>query len=213
MRLGSRGFLIIISGPAGAGKSTLAQRLCADLPRCVISISATTRQPRGAEVDGQDYFFQSRDAFEAGIASDAFAEYAEFSGNLYGTPRAFLDACLERGQNVVLDIEVKGASQLRRFYPESVKIFVLPPTPEVLVRRLLSRQTETREEADRRLHIARNEILRMEEYDYLVINDGLEEAFHMVKSIVMAEEHRMRGGECENWLGHREADDVLRVPE
>jgi guanylate kinase len=205
-----RGILLILSGPAGAGKTTFARRLCETFDRCVPSISATTRAPRPREVDGRDYFFLDREDFEQRIGERAFAEHAEFSGNLYGTPKSFLEENLSAGRHVILDIEVKGAAQLRRTYPEAVKVFLLPPSPEDLTRRLRERRTESEEEIQRRLEIARNEILRLESYDYFVVNDDMDRTFERLTHILRAEERRIRGGECDAWLDGRHPEDVLR---
>ncbi|MFH0910422.1 MAG: guanylate kinase [Planctomycetota bacterium] len=211
MRRTRRGLILLLSGPAGAGKTTLSRRLCEARADCVLSISATTRPPRGREKDGVEYFFLSPEAFEARAAQGGFAEHAEFCGHRYGTPEAFLEEKTRQGRNVVLDIEVKGAARIRRRHPDAVMIFLLPPTPEVLVERLLGRGTETRAEAARRMETARNEILRMEEYDYCIVNDDLERAFQALGSIVESETHRIRGGECDAWLGGRDPSEVLKV--
>ena len=211
MNLNRRGLLLILSGPAGAGKTTFARMLCGAEEKCVLSISATTRSARGDEKEGEDYFFLSKNEFESRISAGAFAEYAEFSGNLYGTPKEFLEKNLAAGRHVVFDIEVKGAAQLKESYPDSVRIFLLPPTPEVLVDRLLQRQTDSREEVARRMEIAREEIRRLGEYDYFIVNDDLETTFAAIKSILRAEEQRVRGGEYEAWFNGRDPDEIMKV--
>ncbi|MHC4884667.1 MAG: guanylate kinase [Planctomycetota bacterium] len=205
------GLLVILSGPAGAGKTTLARRLCEHHDDCTMSISATTRAPRGSEAHGRDYFFYTREEFEEQIEAGEFAEYAEFSTNYYGTPISFLNQQMEAGRNVILDIEVKGAAQLRRHYPNAVKIFILPPSPEVLIERLQGRQTDSAEEIARRMEIARTEVMRLEEYDYCITNDCPDEAFRHLEAILQAEQFKVRGGECERWLDGRSAEEVLKV--
>lgn len=208
-----RGLLFILSGPAGAGKTTLARTLCDREPSCVMSISATTRAPRPSEENGVDYFFLEREEFEARLERDEFAEHAEFAGHLYGTPKDYLDFQLGEGRNVVLDIEVQGAGRIRRSYPRAVKVFVLPPSPEVLIERLRGRGTETAEALRKRLETARIEVVRMEEYDYLLYNDDMDDAMETLHAVFTAEIHRIRGGEYEQWLGGRPPDAVLRLPE
>ena len=211
MTSANRGLLIILSGPAGSGKTTFARKLCEASDRCVLSVSATTRAPRPGEVDGRDYFFYDRAGFEAAIAEDAFAEYAEFSGHLYGTPRSFLDAHRAAGQHVVLDIEVQGAAALRADYPDAVDIFLLPPTPEDLVRRLRGRGTEDDAEIRRRLDIARREVEALDASRYFVCTDAIDPTFAVIRAIVTAEERRVRGGEREAWYGDRRPEDALQA--
>ena len=211
MKINRHGLLLILSGPAGAGKTTFARMLCDAEENCILSVSATTRPARGNETDGEDYFFLSKSEFKKSISAGAFAEYAEFSGNLYGTPREFLEKTLEEGRHVVFDIEVKGAAQLGEAYPEAVKIFLLPPKPEILVNRLLERKTDSREEVARRMEIARAEILHLKEYDYFIVNDNLETTFSAIQSILRAELHRVRGGEYEAWFDGRDPEEILKV--
>ncbi len=207
----SQGVLIILSGPAGAGKTTYAKMLCDRLDDCVMSISATTRLPRGNEAHGKDYFFLNEDEFKQQIAEDKFAEYAKFSRNYYGTPKLFIDKNLSAGKNTILDIEVKGASQIKKTYNRAVMIFLLPPTPEILIERLRKRKTESNEEVSRRMDIARDEITKVNEYDYFLINDNLEKTYSLIESIVKADKYRIRGGEIDCWLGGRKSEDVLRI--
>jgi guanylate kinase len=207
----STGRILILSGPAGAGKTTHAQRLVEARGDCRMSVSATTRPPRGNEREGEDYFFLDRAAFEKRIAEDGFAEWAEFSGNLYGTPKTFLEETVAGGTTVVLDIEVQGANQVKDHYPEAIRVFLLPPSPEALVERLLGRGTDSREEVERRMGIARREIAEMKQYDYFVVNDEIGRVQHVLDGILDAELHRIRGGEREAWLGNRDEDEVLRL--
>jgi len=207
------GFLLVLSGPAGAGKTTLAQRLCSKVEDCVLSVSATTRPPRAHEHDGEDYFFLDRDDFLARAERGDFAEYAEFCGHLYGTPKQLLDEHTAAGRHVVLDIEVQGAGQLHRAYPDAVMIFVLPPAPEILVGRLIGRGTESRAQMAQRMDTARREVQHLARYDYWIVNDDLDRAFDALLSILQAEHHRVRGGELDDWLGGRSPADVLCVEE
>lgn len=213
MPISTRGCVFVLSGPSGAGKSTLAKELCRVDNRCRLSISATTRAPRPGESEGTSYFFLSHEAFEQKIAEGAFVEYEEYAGNYYGTPLAFLEETINAGQHVILDIEVKGAAVIARNYPSARRIFVLPTTPELLVERLVGRQTEEPAVLAKRLTVARNEILRMGEYDYLVINGTLDAALDQLRGIISAESCLIRGGECEQWLSGRDPEAVLHLPE
>ena len=207
------GLALVLSGPSGAGKSTIAKELCRRDSRCRLSVSATTRAPRPGETEGVAYFFRTRLDFEKQIANNEFVEYEEYAGNYYGTPRAFLDSCVTKGEVAVLDIEVKGAARIAAQYPSAVRVFVLPPDPEELVSRLVARKTETRETLLKRLAVARQEIARMDEYDYLVVNDEYTKAADRVQDIIAGERLRLRGGEREAWLGGRPAEDVLCLPD
>ncbi len=197
----NRGLLLVISGPAGSGKSSLTEAVLAAEPDVGRSISATTRSPRPGEVDGEDYYFLSREAFANGIERGDFVEYAEFNGNYYGTPREALNQRLANGQVVVLVIEVKGSAQIRRAYPFAVHIFVLPPSPAVLRERLCGRGTECPAEIERRLAIATGEIECLEAYDYILINDDFKAATADLRAMIrMIRLHHVRGGEREAWL-------------
>lgn len=196
-----RGLLVVISGPAGSGKTTLAEKAVAACPEACRAVTATTRRPRGSEAEGADYYFLSREEFERGAAAGRFAEYAEFNGNLYGTPVAELEKHFAEGRAVLLVIDVQGAAQLRRTMPHALHAFVLPPTPEELRRRLGGRGTESREEVEKRLRIAEREIGEIEKYDYLVVNDDVEQATSDLLDIIrLGLRRKVRGGERERWL-------------
>ncbi|MBM3783988.1 MAG: guanylate kinase [Acidobacteria bacterium] len=186
--------LFVISGPSGAGKSVLIDRLVNDVGPLRFSVSCTTRAPRAGERDGVDYHFLSRDAFEAGVAAGRFFEHAAFSGNLYGTNWSELEAAGTAGQDLLLDIEVQGARQLQEKSIDAVYIFVTPPSFAELERRLRSRNTEDEAAVQKRLRQAAADAPEMNRYQYIVVNDQLEEAYTQLRSIFVAERtrrHRM----------------------
>ena len=189
-RLPGRAFPVVLAAPSGTGKTTIARALVGSAPEFVFSVSATTRPPRGDERDGVDYHFVDRDAFEAMIEGGELVEWAEVHGHLYGTPRANLEEAAERGEHVVLDIDVQGARQIRERVPEAVLVFVFPPSLETLLERLDKRGTERPEEVARRLRNARDELERAADFDYVVVNDELDEAVGAVRAVVRAEAHR-----------------------
>jgi len=187
------GSLIIISAPSGAGKTTLLKRVMAEVDRLVFSVSHTTRPPRPGERDGQDYYFCDRQSFEAMIGSDAFLEWARVHDNYYGTALAPLARQLEQDFDVVLDIDVQGASIVReKGLFQAVYIFVAPPGLEELERRLRGRNTEDEPTIAKRLQNARREIEQIPAYEYLVINDNLEDAVRQLAGIIYAERARMQ---------------------
>ena len=186
-----RGVLFVYSGPSGVGKGTLKEKLFAEFgENLVFSVSATTRKARPGETDGVDYFFISRQDFENRIANNDFLEYAEYAGNLYGTPRSAVEAQLSRGVNVLLEIEVQGAMQVKRRMPESVSVFVLPPSFEELERRLRGRATETEEKILERLNTARGELAHAEKYDHRVVNVELDAAYAELRRIFLEQTQR-----------------------
>jgi len=182
--------VFIISAPSGSGKSTLVSRLMAHMPGLMFSISYTTRKPRGAEVDGQNYHFVGRADFEAMIANGKFLEWAEVFGNYYGTHRGVLEEARTGGVDLVLDIDVQGARQLQCSIPEAVTIFILPPSRAVLEQRLRARGEDREEVIQRRLHDAAGEIGNYRAYDYVVINRDLNESDSLLCAIVRAERVR-----------------------
>ena len=178
---------IILSSPSGAGKTTIARELLRRRSDVGYSISCTTRAPRAQETPGRDYYFLSRADFLKRREEGAFAESAEVHGNLYGTLRSEVEKVLRSGKHVLMDIDVQGAVQFKRAFPQAVTIFVLPPSAGVLMDRLRGRQTETPETLIRRLQSALQELQAVDEYEYVVINDELDEAVQRVSSIIDAE--------------------------
>ncbi len=180
----------MISGPSGAGKSTVVSRAIQGREDVCFSTSVTTRSPRPGEIDGREYFFIDRKRFEEMIRNDELLEHAEYVSNGYGTPRAYVEQKLAEGLNVLLDIEVQGARQVREKVPDSVKIFVVPPTLEELRRRLEGRGTDTAEAIEGRLARARQEYGEATFYDYIIVNDLIDVAARELDAIITAEHCR-----------------------
>jgi len=181
---------VVLSAPSGAGKTTIAQALVEGSEDVVFSVSATTRPARSHEVDGVDYHFLSETDFRAMIEADEFVEWAEVHGHLYGTSRQALRAALDDGRFLILDIDVQGAMQMRERVPDVVLVFVLPPSADALVERLTERGTEGEDTVARRIENARAELEQASQFDYIVVNDDLEQAIDAVRSIVSAESLR-----------------------
>ena len=179
--------VFIISAPSGSGKSTLVNRVREIVPDLEFSVSYTTRKPRGQERDGVEYFFVSREEFEDMLRRDEFLEHADVFGNYYGTARRFFREAKERGNDLLLDIDVQGAAQIKRNLPEAVSIFILPPNREVLESRLRTRSLDTEDVIQTRLATATREIENYENYDYILVNDRLEESIVVLESILLAE--------------------------
>ncbi len=175
---------VVLAATSGTGKTTIARRLVEEAPSYVFSVSATTRPPRQGEKDGVDYHFLSRMEFERRIAEGDFAEWASVHGRLYGTPRSELIAAAERGDRVVLDIDVQGARQIRASVPDAKLIFVLPPSVDIMMARLTGRGSEAPESIARRLHSALVELQAVPEFDYVVVNDDLDECLMEIRAIV-----------------------------
>ena len=186
-----RGRLIVVSGPSGAGKSTLIKASLEAVPELAYSVSATTRGPRPGEVDGKDYIFLSREEFERWIEEDRFLEWAEYSGNLYGTPEQKVEELLDEGKSVILEIELQGARQVRRKRPDAMMVFVRAPSLEETRRRLTGRATETEEALKSRLATAVDEVAASDEFDYEVVNENRERA---CKDMIEIMESIVRGG-------------------
>jgi guanylate kinase len=191
-RFSPGGFLLVLSGPSGAGKGTLVDRLVAVRPDCVFSISATTRPRRSNEEEGVQYEFVGREEFERRRSAGLFLEWAEVHGHYYATPARFVDEGVRAGRVVVLDVDVQGGASVRRARPDAVSVFIYPPSVEALRKRLLGRKTDTPEVVERRLQNAPGELKQYREYDYLVVNDELEPSVARLVSIVDAERARVR---------------------
>jgi guanylate kinase len=186
-----RGRLIVVSGPSGAGKSTLIKASLQAVPELAYSVSATTRRPRPGEVDGVDYIFLSRKEFEHWIEEGRFLEWAEYSGNLYGTPEQKVEEFLEEGKSVILELELQGARQVHIKRPDAVMVFVRAPSLEETRRRLTGRATETEEALESRLATAVGEVAAVDEFDHEVVNEDREKA---CKAMIEKMESIVRGG-------------------
>lgn len=185
------GLLIVISGFSGSGKGTIMKELLKRYDNYALSISATTRAPREGETDGREYFFKTREEFEKMIAKEELIEYAEYVNNYYGTPRAYVEEQLTAGKDVILEIEIQGALKVKEKYPDTLLMFVTPPSAQVLKDRLVGRGTETAEVIDSRMKRAVEESQGVEKYDYLVINDDLERCAKEMHSIIQGEHDRV----------------------
>ena len=181
------GKLFIISAASGTGKTTLVTALVKDMPGVIHSISSTTRAKRDGEIDGVHYHFVSVDEFKAMIARGAFYEHAEVHGNFYGTSREWVEARLAEGQDVILEIDWQGAAQMRKLMPSCITVFILPPSIAALEARLRGRGKDSEEVIQRRLAAAKGEIAHAPEYDYLIINDQLDQALTELKAVFLAE--------------------------
>ncbi len=180
------GMLVLFSGPSGVGKDTVLDIILDKDERLQRSISLTTREKRSGETDGKDYYFVTKEKFLEMVDGGQVLEYAQYGDNIYGTPKAPVDRWLNEGKTVILKIEVKGAQKIRELYPDAVSIFLLPPSMQVLEERIRTRGTEDENDISRRLKIARNEILRSADYDFVVVNDNIEEASNNVLGIIKA---------------------------
>lgn len=186
MEIYKKGIVFVVSAPSGTGKTTLCERLLKILPDLKMSVSHTTRQPRPGERDGIDYFFVDKKTFEEMIANDEFIEWAEVYGNLYGTSKKVIFDLMKHGCDILLDIDTQGAKNIKKLYPDSVLIFILPPSLEELEKRLSSRN-EDRDTIKKRLSKASQEVSQYKFYDYVVINDNLEKALNDLLCIIHAE--------------------------
>lgn len=186
----SRGILVVVSGFSGAGKGTVMRALLDKYENYALSVSATTREPREGEVDGREYFFKTKEEFESLIDEDELIEYAQYVGNYYGTPKAYVEKQLEAGKDVILEIEIQGALKVKNRMPDTVTIFITPPSAMELKLRLEGRGTEDSETIKSRLRRAGEEAEGMAGYDYIVVNDNLEECVEVVHHIIQSEHFR-----------------------
>ena len=186
--MSNKGVIVVISGFSGAGKGTIVGRLMEKYnDKYSLSISATTRNPRPGEEHGKHYFFISKEEFENMIENEQLVEYAQYVGNYYGTPKEYVETKLNAGQNVILEIEIQGALKIKKKFPDTKLLFVTAPSAEILKERLVGRGTETLDVVNARLSRAYEESLGVEEYDYLIVNDVLDEAVDLIDNIITAE--------------------------
>ena len=185
--MSDRGLLIVLSGPSGAGKGTICSRLRAEMPNLTYSVSMTTRQPRVGEVEGVNYFFRDKEEFEELLKEDAFLEYAKVYDNYYGTPKKHVMDLLDQGKSVLLEIDIQGAMQVKERYSDAIFIYIVPPSLTELSARLGGRATDSEEVIDKRLSLACSELALAHRYDYIVVNDDLDEATEKTASILRAE--------------------------
>lgn len=188
--MGERGILIVVSGFSGAGKGTVMKEMMRRYDNYALSISATTRKPRPGEENGREYFFKTVEEFEKMIAKDELIEYARYVDNYYGTPRAYVEEQLEAGKDVILEIEIQGALKVKEKFPQTLLLFVTPPTAGELRERLRGRGTETEDVIDFRMKRAKEESLGMDRYDYLLINDMVDECVEEMHQIIRGEHRR-----------------------
>ena len=186
----TRGILIVVSGFAGSGKGTLMKEILSQYDNYALSISATTRKPRGTEVDGKEYFFKTTEEFEKMIAQGELIEYANYVGNYYGTPRAYVEEQLAKGKDVILEIEIQGALKVKEKFPETLLLFVTPPSATILKDRLVGRGTETMDVVEQRMKRAAEEAEGIPSYDYILVNDDLQTCVLQMHHIIQSEHFR-----------------------
>lgn len=185
-----KGILIVVSGFSGSGKGTIMKEMMRQYDNYALSISATTRNPRPGEEDGREYFFKTVEEFEKMIAKDELIEYARYVDNYYGTPRAYVEEQLDAGKDVILEIEIQGALKVKEKFPETLLLFVTPPNAKELRNRLVGRGTETMDVIDFRMNRAKEEAEGMDQYDYLIINDVLQDCVEQMHRIIQGEHRR-----------------------
>lgn len=186
-----KGILVVVSGFSGVGKGTLMKLLTERYGQYSLSISATTREPRDGEEDGREYFFRTKEEFEQLIAADRFVEYACYCGNYYGTPKEYVEDQIEQGRDVILEIELQGALKVKEKYPEALLLFVIPPDAETLAARLRGRGTESEEVIRKRLARAAEESEGIEEYDYIVVNDDLDQSVETMHHLIEVQHNKV----------------------
>jgi guanylate kinase len=187
----SKGLLIVVSGPSGAGKGTICKELLNHNQDIAISVSATTRNPRPGEIEGKNYFFLTKDKFEDMIEKDEFLEFAQVYGNYYGTPKQYVMDNIETGTDILLEIDIQGALKIKERFPQGVFIFILPPSMEELKKRITNRGTETEEDIIKRFTSAYEELNYVSKYNYAVVNDIVEKACKKIEGIIIAEKCRV----------------------
>lgn len=185
-----QGALVVISGFAGAGKGTLVKELMKRYDNYALSVSMTTRSPRPGEKEGESYFFVTKEQFEKTIEGNGFIEYAQYVGNYYGTPRAYVEEQMRSGKDVILEIEIQGAHKVKALYPDAILIFVTPPSAQILKERLTGRGTETAEVIKKRMDRAAQESEGIEDYDYIAVNDDIETCVSNVRGMIEASHFR-----------------------
>jgi len=185
-----KGILLVVSGFAGAGKGTLVNELLKQFDNYALSISATTRKPRGQEVDGREYFFKTTEEFEKMIAQGELIEYANYVGNYYGTPKTYVEEQLNAGKDVILEIEIQGALKVKEKFPETLLLFVTPPSAAILKDRLVGRGTETMDVVEMRMRRAAEEAEGLASYDYIVVNDDLQTCVTQMHNIIQSEHYK-----------------------
>lgn len=183
----AKGLVIVVLSPSGGGKGTILKEVFASSKNMKLSVSATTRKPRPGEKHGEHYFFVTHEEFEKMIADGEMLEYAEYCGNYYGTPKSPVEKWTNDGQDVILEIEIQGGQQVKKLLPDCISVFIVPPSMSVLEKRLRNRGTETDDVIKGRLEVARKEVAHAKDYDYVVVNDKLEDAVSDIKSIIRAE--------------------------
>lgn len=186
-----RGILFVVSGPSGCGKGSIIKELIRRRENLWLSISCTSREKRPCEVDGQDYYFLTKEEFERKIGDDEFIEYAQYSDNYYGTPKKYIEQHLNQGEDVVLEIEIVGALKIKKILPDTLFIFVMPPSMSELRKRLEGRETETKAKIDQRFRRAYEEINAVNDYNYVVVNDEIKNAASKIEAILISEKCRV----------------------
>ena len=186
-----RGILVVVSGFSGAGKGTIMKRITEKYDNYALSVSATTREPRGGEEEGKSYFFVRKERFEKMIDEDELLEYAKYVEHYYGTPRKFVEDCLNQGKDVILEIEIQGALKIKKRYPESLLVFLAPPSAEELRKRLMGRKTEDEETIHKRLCRAIVEAEGVEAYDYILVNENVDTCTEKLHNLIRASHDRV----------------------